>query len=337
VLALAGIQQRLIVKAPPPLLGFNNNVRHKGRVFHIQTEDSGIRHPHIITHLFADGGRILKTTKTTYAEHVAEETMTATVRAMMQDQHKAMIIALRNGQFDHLFDEAAVAAAAAARAFGTSASGTLGAPPKPPAPATPPGAPFARDGAASGAKPVAAPEAEASPPTSKRGNSRPKLTYDPAAILSPTPQGTAAAAPTMVEAPASNRLPPAFAPNTDLDALERAAAEVQTPYFQQIQDLPPPPAAVLGNPSNRPIPIGGYRNVNPQPVTRAAPTTPSPRAPSAPPAGRYAPSRPAAIFATSRPADGTSIFGEELISEKSLDEVILSYLAEDLDSPIEKK
>ena len=44
---------------------------------------------------------------------------------------------------------------------------------------------------------------------------------------------------------------------------------------------------------------------------------------------RYAPSRPASIFATTRPQEGASIFGEDLISEKSLDEVILSYLAED--------
>ena len=42
-----------------PLLGYNTNVRHKGKLFHIQTEDSGIGHPHIITHLFADGGRIV--------------------------------------------------------------------------------------------------------------------------------------------------------------------------------------------------------------------------------------------------------------------------------------
>ncbi len=95
------------MKAPSPLLGFNNNVRHKGRVFHIQTEDSGIRHPHVITHLFADGGRILKTTKTSYAEHIGQERLSETVRAMMQEQHKAMFIALRDGQFDYLFEEAA--------------------------------------------------------------------------------------------------------------------------------------------------------------------------------------------------------------------------------------
>ena len=53
-----------MAKFQSPLLGYNNNVRHKNRVFHIQTEDSGVNHPHIITHLFMDGGRILKSVKT---------------------------------------------------------------------------------------------------------------------------------------------------------------------------------------------------------------------------------------------------------------------------------
>ena len=56
-----------MTKAPSPLLGYNNNVRHKNRVFHIQTENSSVKHPHIITHLFMDGGRILKSVKTSYA------------------------------------------------------------------------------------------------------------------------------------------------------------------------------------------------------------------------------------------------------------------------------
>ena len=62
-----------MTKDPSPLLGYNNNIRHKNRVFHIQTEDSGVRHPHVITHLFMDGGRILKSVKTSYAEHVGAE------------------------------------------------------------------------------------------------------------------------------------------------------------------------------------------------------------------------------------------------------------------------
>ena len=85
---------------PSPLLGYNTNVRHKGKLFHIQTEDSGIKHPHVITHLFADGGRILKSTKTSYAEFLGEEELAKKVRSLMQEQHKAMFIALRDGEYD---------------------------------------------------------------------------------------------------------------------------------------------------------------------------------------------------------------------------------------------
>ncbi len=85
---------------PSPLVGFNNNVRHQGRVFHIQTEDSGVDRPHVLTHLFADGGRILKSFKTSYAEHVQSPDLTQIVRTLMQQQHKKMFTSLRDGVFD---------------------------------------------------------------------------------------------------------------------------------------------------------------------------------------------------------------------------------------------
>jgi hypothetical protein len=83
-----------------PLLGYNTNVRHKGKLYHIQTEDSGVGHPHIITHLFADGGRIVASKKTSYTEHVGSQAMQDTVKKLMQAQHKAMFIALRDGVYD---------------------------------------------------------------------------------------------------------------------------------------------------------------------------------------------------------------------------------------------
>src|SRR2546430_221806 len=92
-------------KPHSPLLGYNNNVRHKNRVFHIQTEDSGVKHPHIITHLFMDGGRILKSVKTSYSEHLGAEKLSDIVRQMMKEQHKAMFIALREGHFDPLIGD----------------------------------------------------------------------------------------------------------------------------------------------------------------------------------------------------------------------------------------
>src|SRR5262249_36599753 len=94
----------MTAKFTSPLLGYNNNVRHKARIFHIQTEDSGSKYGHIITHLFMDGGRILKTVKTSYAEYVGSERMQDIVREMMKQQHKAMFIALRDGKFDGIIE-----------------------------------------------------------------------------------------------------------------------------------------------------------------------------------------------------------------------------------------
>ena len=83
-----------------PLVGYNTNVRHHGKVFHIQTEDSGLSHGHIFTHLFADGGRIVATKKTTYSQYIGSDRFPAVVKKLMQAQHKAMFIALRDGLFD---------------------------------------------------------------------------------------------------------------------------------------------------------------------------------------------------------------------------------------------
>lgn len=83
-----------------PLLGYNTNVRHDGKLYHIQTEDSGIERPHILTHLFADGGRVVASKKCTYAEYVGRDDYADHVKRMMREQHKAMFIELRDGVFD---------------------------------------------------------------------------------------------------------------------------------------------------------------------------------------------------------------------------------------------
>lgn len=90
---------------PSPLLGYNTNVRHKGRLYHIQTEDSGVNHPHIITHLFADGGRIVASKKTSYADQLSDPDYRESVKMMMREQHKAMFIGLRDGLYDEPGDE----------------------------------------------------------------------------------------------------------------------------------------------------------------------------------------------------------------------------------------
>lgn len=193
-----------MAQGPSPLLGYNTNVRHKGKLYHIQTEDSGVQHPHIITHLFADGGRIVSSKKTGYGEHVGVEDLKTFVKKMMQDQHKGMLISLRDGAFDE-------------------SEGLL-------------------DTTVGGTAAVETPKAAPSP---------------------------------------SSQTNPSVASKVDYGALDRAAAkltgEKTGSRFQPLQS------------------------------PRGAAAAPKPKSPE-------------------------SIFGGDVLSEKSLDEVILSYLASDLDN-----
>jgi len=211
-------------QGPSPLVGYNTNVRHKGKLYHIQTEDSGVNHPHVITHLFADGGRIIASRKTGYAEHLGAKDLQGIVKKLMQDQHKAMFIELRDCVYD---DDAP----AAGREEGPSTATTPSA--------------------------AAAPKrAAASPP--------------------PPPPPPAAAA-----RPASRPF--------DVDALERAAE-----------------ARIAESPVAR---------------SRTEPRRGT---------GRYQQTLPAQPKHVSRPPPAASIFGGEVLRGKSLDEVILSYLSDDV-------
>ncbi len=439
------------MKAQSPLLGFNNNVRHKGRVFHIQTEDSGIKHPHVITHLFADGGRIVRSQKTSYAEYVGDDEMQRKVRSLMQEQHKAMFIALRAGKFDHLIETvpvpepsspgrppmestvsievgdesipgavvhvapgerppkrvtpSAMAAASPAplasidaapestRAPNTVRTATpasrnaetqaamprltppgIGALPMAPTETAIPrqAAPIASEDAVSAGlrkltppppKPAARP-ASIIPPAAKplapasvpppplsasdpgarplprknsgllaalgalsAGSKAPSLGASPpssARSQRPIPRNDSLPQPS---AASQGRPPAPSSLDLDLQALERAAEQGNSPVYRQVRDFPPPPQAV------RAVAAPALRSFTPQPPASIA--QPPPSQPNA--GGRYAPSRPASIFGNAKPQEGSSIFGEDLISEKSLDEVILSYLAEDLEPGPSKK
>ncbi|HET9156329.1 MAG TPA: hypothetical protein VFN91_06655 [Myxococcaceae bacterium] len=81
--------------------GFNHNVTHAGRVFHVQTEDSGVNNPNITTHLFV-GGNILASKKTSYSELVKAENLHELVRQLMEDQHKQMLRNVVSGIYDNL-------------------------------------------------------------------------------------------------------------------------------------------------------------------------------------------------------------------------------------------
>jgi hypothetical protein len=81
------------------VLGFNHYIVYKCETFHVQTEDSGVNNPHIITLLYR-GGVILCSKKTSYADILAMENLESVVEELMKAQHKELMRRLKSGEFD---------------------------------------------------------------------------------------------------------------------------------------------------------------------------------------------------------------------------------------------
>ncbi len=79
--------------------GFNHNIKYKGEIYHVQTEDSGLDSPHIITLLYK-GGTILAKEKISYSDIIKVDNLPAVVKELMEDQHKAILKKLLAGSFD---------------------------------------------------------------------------------------------------------------------------------------------------------------------------------------------------------------------------------------------
>jgi len=81
------------------ITGFNTDVKHKNRVFHIQKEDKGEANPYVESLVYV-GGEILATKRTNYAEVVKGGRDDHAVQDLMEQQHRTMIAAIQRGRFD---------------------------------------------------------------------------------------------------------------------------------------------------------------------------------------------------------------------------------------------
>ncbi len=254
-------------KAGAPVVGFNHNVKYGPRVYHVQTEDSGLPHGHYITHLFV-GGNIVASLKSSYADHAAHPDLARLVRGLMEAQHKAMLKRLVAGEFDELAERLS----APHYEPGVLADGT---------------------------------------------NTASYVNAHPSPAAAAKPQVVARPAP---KAPAARPAPKPAAP---------APAPAPPRAWQ-----PAPPAATPPRTPGAPLP-----HVTRQPAQPIRPTSPPKMAPVVPPAARPSAAKPSApTFFSDSPVETPSddlptLFAEELISEKSLDEVILAFLSADLEPP----
>ncbi len=81
------------------LIGYNTNVPYKGQQYHVQTEDSGLANPFIVTLLYHKG-EILRSARTSYAHIIGHPDFETELRELMKTQHREMIKYLITGKSD---------------------------------------------------------------------------------------------------------------------------------------------------------------------------------------------------------------------------------------------
>ncbi len=81
------------------ITGYNTDVRHNEVVFHVQTEDKGAANPQIESLVYVSG-QVLVSKKASYASLLAEGHGDKAILALMDQQHRTMIAAIRHGKLD---------------------------------------------------------------------------------------------------------------------------------------------------------------------------------------------------------------------------------------------
>ncbi len=81
------------------IVGYNHNILYQGVGFHVQTEDSGLKSPSLVTLLY-HGGIIVTSQKTSYVDILEVDNLSQVVEDLAKEQHKGMLRRLTKGEFD---------------------------------------------------------------------------------------------------------------------------------------------------------------------------------------------------------------------------------------------
>jgi acetyl-CoA acetyltransferase len=81
------------------ITGFNTDVDYNNKTYHVQTEDKGMDNPYIESLVYRGGG-IIFSKRTSYASKLAAGISEKEIRALLENQHKTIIAAIRKGKFE---------------------------------------------------------------------------------------------------------------------------------------------------------------------------------------------------------------------------------------------
>jgi hypothetical protein len=107
------------------ITGFNTDIKHNEKVYHVQTEDKGMANPYIESLVYV-GGEILASKKTSYAEQLKTGVDEKWIGGLMEQQHRTMIAAIKRGRFDQPADTTKAGTPVPPRSLPTIAAGTGG-------------------------------------------------------------------------------------------------------------------------------------------------------------------------------------------------------------------
>ncbi len=83
------------------ITGYNTDVEYNKKTYHVQTEDKGFDNPYVESLIYV-GGAIIFSKRTSYAEKLSGGITEKEVRALMENQHKTIIAAIKRGRFENL-------------------------------------------------------------------------------------------------------------------------------------------------------------------------------------------------------------------------------------------
>ncbi|HVG17761.1 MAG TPA: hypothetical protein VNI02_01820 [Blastocatellia bacterium] len=88
------------------ITGFNTDVRHEGRIYHVQTEDRGRENP-ILESLVYIGGTIVAKKSTPYSEQLSGGATEEVIASLLKRQHQVIIAAIKAGRIEDLIRHSA--------------------------------------------------------------------------------------------------------------------------------------------------------------------------------------------------------------------------------------
>lgn len=83
------------------MFGFNTEIAHHNKKYHIQTQDKGPPYNYIETIVYCSG-RVLTTRRLSYSSYLKNGPREKVVSRLVKEQHERICLQVKQGRFDHL-------------------------------------------------------------------------------------------------------------------------------------------------------------------------------------------------------------------------------------------